>query len=94
MKEQDKSLEKQINRQPSRKIIQNNNSEDDPGSQKKNGDDARNVYQRPCRNSEQLEMNNALGGINIRIIKAGWISDLEDRMVEIVLSQNTRMKNE
>ena len=52
MKEQDKTPEKQLNeveidRQPSRKIIQNNDSEDDPGRRKKNGgkdrEDARNV---------------------------------------------------
>ena len=34
-------------RQPSRKRIQNNDSEDDPGSQENNGEDARNIYQRP-----------------------------------------------
>ena len=33
-------------------------SEDDPGSWKKNGEDARNVYQRPRRIKEQTEMNN------------------------------------
>ena len=33
--------------QLSRKTIQNNDCEDDPGSQKNNGEDARNVYQRP-----------------------------------------------
>ena len=50
MKEQDKTPEKQLNemeRQPYRKRIQNNDSEDDPGPQKKNGgkdrEDARNV---------------------------------------------------
>ena len=52
MKEQDKTPEKQLNeveidRQPSRKGIQNNDTEDDPGPQKKNGgkdrEDARNV---------------------------------------------------
>ena len=42
MKEQDKTPEKQLNeveidRQPYRKRIQNNDSEDDPGPQKKNG---------------------------------------------------------
>ena len=51
MKGQDKIQTKkndQINgdRQPSRKRIQNNDSEDDPGSQKQNGENARNVYQR------------------------------------------------
>ena len=49
MKEQDKTPEKQINgdRQRSRKRIQNNASEDDPGLRKNNGgkdqEDARNV---------------------------------------------------
>ena len=49
-KEQDKTPEKQLNetdRQSSRKRIQNNDSEDDPGPRKKNGgkdrEDARNV---------------------------------------------------
>ena len=36
-----------------KKKIQNNYSEDDPGSQKENGEDARNVYQRPRRTKEQ-----------------------------------------
>ena len=61
-------------RQPSRKRIQNNDSEDDPGSQKNNGEDARNVYQRPRRIKEQTEMNNTLEGINNRITEAEeWI---------------------
>ena len=51
MKKQNKTPEKQqneveIDRQPFRKRIQNNNSEDDPGPRKKNGgkdrEDARN----------------------------------------------------
>ena len=61
MKRQDKIPEKQLNemeiRQSLRKRIQNNDSEDDLGSQKKNGgkgwEDARNVYQRPRRTKEQ-----------------------------------------
>ena len=44
-------------RQLSPKIIQNNDSEDDPGSQENNGEDARNVYQ---RTKEQTEANNTL----------------------------------
>ena len=51
MKEQDKTPEKQLNEveigKPSRKRIQNNDSEDDPGPHKKNGgkdrENARNV---------------------------------------------------
>ena len=43
-------------RQPSRKRIQNNGSEDDPESQENNGEDARNVYQRPRRTKQQTEV--------------------------------------
>ena len=61
MKGQDKNSRKTPtwsgDRQPSRKRIQNNDSEDDSESQKKNGgkdwEDARNVYQRPRRTKEQ-----------------------------------------
>ena len=34
--------------------FQNNDSEDNPGSQKNNGKDARNVYQRPRKTKEQI----------------------------------------
>ena len=55
MKGQDKTPEKlNGDRQPFRKRIQNNNSEDNLGSQKKNGEDARNVYQRPTRCPAEL----------------------------------------
>ena len=78
------------------KRIQDNDSEDDPEFGKKNGEDARNVYQRPRRTKEQKEMNKTLEGINSRITEAEeWINDLEDRMVEITATeQNTekRMK--
>ena len=57
MKGQDKTPEKTAkwsgDRQPSRKRVQNNDSEDDPGSQENNGGDARNAYQRPRRTKEQ-----------------------------------------
>ena len=52
MKGQDKTPEKQLNeveKEPARKRIQNNDSEDDPGSWENNGEDTRNVYQRPAR---------------------------------------------
>ena len=39
--------------QPSRKRVQNNVSKDDPGFQEKNGEDAKNIYQRPKRTKEQ-----------------------------------------
>ena len=41
------------NRDSTRKIIQNNDSENHPGSWKMNREDARNVYQRPRRTKEQ-----------------------------------------
>ena len=58
MKEQDKSPGKQLNEVeignlPER--IQNNDSEDDPGSWKKNGKDARNVYQSLRRTNEKIK---------------------------------------
>ena len=44
--------------QSSRKRIQNNDSEDDPGSWRKNGEDAINVNQRPPRTNEQTDEQN------------------------------------
>ena len=78
-----KTSEEQLNeveiRQPSRKRIQKCDSEDHPGSWKKNREDASNVYQRPrkTKKNKQTEMNNTLEGINSRITEAGeWVSDL------------------
>ena len=45
-------------RQPSRKRIQNGDSEDDPGSWKKN-EDAKNVYQRPRRTKEKMNRDDS-----------------------------------
>ena len=93
IKGQDKTSEKQLNEVevgnlPEKNRIQNNDSEDDPGSQKKNGEEARNVYQRPRRTKEQKEMNKTLEGINSRITEAEeQISDLEDRMVELTAAK-------
>ena len=71
-------------------------SEDDPGSWKKNGEDARNVYQRPRRNKKQTEMNSTLQGPSSRVTDAKeHINYQENRMVEIsVAEQNIekRMK--
>ena len=61
MKGQDKNSRKTPtwsgDRQPSRKRIQNNDSEDDPEAGKKNGgkdwEGARNVYLKPRRTKEQ-----------------------------------------
>ena len=56
MKGQDKTPGNQLNEveignQPE-KIIQNNDSEDDPGPQENIEEDARNVYRRPRRTKE------------------------------------------
>ena len=48
LKRQEKKKKKKKNR------FQNNDSEDNPGSQKNNGKDARNVYQRPRKTEEQI----------------------------------------
>ena len=97
MKGQDKIPEKQlteveIGNLPKKefRII----SEDDPGPQESNGEDAWNVYQRLTRTKEQTEMNNTLEGINSRITEAEeWISDLDDRMVEITATERNTEKN-
>ena len=62
-----------------KKKIQNNDSKDDPGSWKNNGEEARNIYQRPRRTKEHREMNNTLEEINSRITEAEQIriSNLE-----------------
>ena len=54
MKGQDKTPEKQLNeveigKLPEKKRVQKNDSEDDPGSQENNGEDARKGYQTPRR---------------------------------------------
>ena len=75
-------------KQPSRKITQNNDSEDDPGSQENNEKYGRNVYQRPTRTKEQAKRNNTLEGINSRLTEAEeQINDLEDRTVEITATE-------
>ena len=56
--------------------------------QENNGEDPRNVYQRPRRTKEHTEMNTILEEINSRITEAGeQINDLEDIMV-VSLAQN------
>ena len=61
-----------------------------------NGEDAWSVYQRPRRTKKQTETNNTLERISSRKTEAGeWISDLEDRMVEITPTEQNiekRMK--
>ena len=56
MKGQDKTPEKQLNEVETGKLsekIQNNDSEDEPGSRENNGEDTRNVYLRLTRTKEQ-----------------------------------------
>ena len=67
------------------------------GSQTQNGEEGRDVYQRPTRTKEQTdEMNNILEGINSRITEAEeQINNLEDRIVEIsATEQNIERKRE
>ena len=93
----EKTMKESGDKQTSRKIIQNNDSKDDPGSWENNEKDARNVYQRPTRTKEQTEMNNTLEGIHSRITEAEeLISDLEDRMVEFTATEyfKKNLKNE
>ena len=89
-----KTIKWSRDRHLSRKRIQNNDIEDDPGSQKQNRENARNVYQRSRRTKEQTEMNNTLEGIDSRIMEAEErINDLKDRMAEITTAeQNTEKK--
>ena len=94
MKGQDKTPEKQLNKVEIGNLTENEFRimiikmiQDHPEFWKKNGEDARNVYQKPRTTKEQTEMNNTLEGIN-RIIEAEeQISDLEDRMVEITATK-------
>ena len=51
-----KKMKESGDKQPSRKIIQNNDSEDDPGSWENNEKYARNVYHRPTRINEQTNI--------------------------------------
>ena len=68
-----------------------NDSENDPETQRKNEGDERNVYQRPRRPKEQTEMSNTLEEINSRITEE-QISNLEDRMVEITAKKTEYRK--
>jgi len=94
IKEQDKSPEKQLNEVrignfPEKRL--QNDSENDPETQRKNEGDERNAYQRPRRTKEQTEMNNTLEEINSRITEE-QISNLEDRMVEITAKKTEYRK--
>ena len=64
MKGQDKTSEKQLNEVEignlPEKRIQNNDSEDDAESQENNGEERRNVYQRPRRTKEQTNRDESI----------------------------------
>ena len=66
------------------------------GSQKQNGENGGDVYQRPVRTKKPTEMNHTLEGINSRTTEAEeQISDLEDCMVKIAATERNiekRMK--
>ena len=68
MKGQDKIPEKQLNEVEIgnllEKRIQNNDSEDDAESQENNGEERRNVYQRPRRTKEQTNRDEQHTGKN------------------------------
>ena len=76
-----------------KKRIQNSDSEDDPGSQEKNGGKDQKMQEMFTKDLEELknrqtEMNNTLERINSRITDAEErINDLEDRMVEITATE-------
>ena len=85
MKGQDRSPQKkQLNEGETgnlqEKRIQNNDSEDDPGSRENNGEDAKLVYQKSTRTKEQKkkQMSKTLEGIHSRITEAEQINDLGD----------------
>ena len=77
---------------PEKKKNQNNDSKDDPGSWKNNGEEARNIQQRPRRSKEQTEMNNTLQGINSRITEAERISDLETEWWKSLMQNRIQKK--
>ena len=63
-------------RQPSRKIVQNNNNEVDQGSPRKNGED-KEMFMKDLEElkNKQTEMNDILEGINSRITeKNGYLT--------------------
>ena len=72
------------------KRIQKNDSEDDLGSQKKNGEDVRNVCQRPRRTKKQAYEDERYTRRNQWQNKAkDWKGNLEERMVEITAARQT-----
>ena len=85
-------------RQPSRKIIQNNDNEDDPGSQKRVDtkiEKMREMFTRDLKElkSRQIEMSNTLEGISSRITEVEeQVSGWEDRTMEITAQKKKRRR--
>ena len=84
-----------------RKRIQNNDSEDDPGSWEKGKrmevktEKMQEMFIKDLEElkNKQIEMSNIPKGISGRITEAEWINDLEDRMVEITaIEQNIEQR--
>ena len=85
MKGQDKPPKKQLDRQPSRLFMIQNNHENDLGSQKYNEKMQKNVYRRTKEQTNRVEQYSRK---NRRITEAEeQINDLEDRMVEITSAE-------
>ena len=77
----------------------NNDSEDDPGSRERMQAKTEKIQEMITKDLEKLknkqaEMNDTLKGINSRIIEAEeWINDLENRILEIIATeQNTEKR--
>ena len=84
-----------------RKRIQNNDSEDEPGSWEKGKrmevkiEKMQEMFIKDLEElkNKQIEMSNIPKGISGRITEAEWINDLEDRMVEITaIEQNIEQR--
>ena len=89
------------NRQTAWKRIQNDDSKDDQKPWKQNGENQESVNKDPEElknkhtetNNTITEIKNTLEGINSRIFEVeGWISKLEDKIVEITSEEQNKVK--
>ena len=103
MKEQTRNTEVQISEEEIGKLpekIQNNDSKDDQKPWKQNEEmqesinkdleELKSKYTET--NSKITETKNTLEGINSRICEAEWVSELEDKMVEITSEEQNKVK--
>ena len=102
MKEQGKNPPDNKNEEETGSLPEKEFSKDHPKSWEQNGENTRKIYQRPRRTKEQKTMmnntinaiKNPLEGINSRITEAEeWISDLEDKILEITTAEQNKEKN-